>query len=271
MAKPTSSIPLLLYTFDSDTPPTHRIDAFTTQRGEAINQGAYDGYNLATHTGDDATRVMKHRTLLCDQLGILPSQLIIPTQTHSLNIAHVDSTLLALPINEQQQALNNVDAVITNLPNIYLGILTADCVPVLLYDATHQAVAAIHAGWRGTVGRIANRTLTAMSEQYGTRPEEVQVIIGPSISLQAFEVGQEVYDAFEKAGFHMPDIAEPFNKKWHIDLWWANADQLQEMGVPFHHIYCSGLCSVEHANSYFSARTLGLHSGRSLTAIAIKP
>lgn len=267
MVKP--SIPLLHYTFEyADT--SQRIEAFTTQRGQGIGQGAYAGYNMATHTGDEAKRVAEHRQTLCTQLGITPNQLIIPTQTHSLNIATIDAQHLALSPTEQAKALQNTDAVITDLPNLYLGILTADCVPILLYDAEHQAIAAIHAGWRGTVGRIATSTLTAMKERYGTRPEEVQVAIGPSISLQAFEVGQEVYDAFDEAGFHMPDIAEPFSKKWHIDLWWANADQLQAEGVPFHHIYCAGICTVEEANTYFSARTLGLHSGRSLTAIAIK-
>lgn len=270
MPKPVPSIPLLHHAFDT-APTARRLTAFTTQRGKThtAEAEAYAGYNMAFHTGDTPERVAAHRALLCQTLNIELDQLIIPTQTHSLNIAKIDTTHNTLSPAQQAKALHAVDAIITDLPGIYLGVLTADCVPILLYDPEHEAIAAIHAGWRGTVGRIAAHTLTAMQQHYHTRPEAVQVAIGPSISLQAFEVGQEVYDAFAKADFHMPDIAEPFKKRWHIDLWWANAEQLQALGVPFHHIYCAGVCTIEQADTYFSARALGQNSGRMLTAIGL--
>ena len=97
------------------------------------------------------------------------------------------------------------------------GVSTADCIPVLLYDTKHHAIAAIHAGWRGTVQRIVQHTLSMMRQVYDTSADDVYACIGPGISLKNFEVGDEVFERFAKAGFPLSSISVK-KTKWHIDL-----------------------------------------------------
>ena len=164
------------------------------------------------------------------------------------------------------EELQDVDAVVTHLKDFCLCVSTADCVPILLYDRVKEVIAAIHAGWRGTVGRIVEKTLDVMKSQYGTEGEDVMACIGPSISLESFEVGDEVYAAFEEAGFDMSRIARKY-EKWHLDLWEANRLQLLAHGVLPEHIEVAGICTYQNHEDFFSARRLGIKSGRILSGI----
>jgi YfiH family protein len=172
----------------------------------------------------------------------------------------------------RQAMLQEKDAVITDIPDVCLCVSTADCLPVLLYDSVREVVAAVHAGWRGTVGRIVAHTLQVMREHYGTQAVDVHAIIGPCISLKAFEVGIEVYEAFEQAGFDMEQIAHwhPEKEKYHIDLPAANRLQLLAEGVPEEQIHDSAICTYSQHEDFFSARRLGIRSGRILNGIVIK-
>ena len=165
--------------------------------------------------------------------------------------------------------MEGVDALVSNLPKECLCISTADCIPVLCYDARHQAIAAIHAGWRGTVARIVSKALEKMRQVYGTEGKDVYACIGPGISQEAFEVGDEVYEAFRQAGFDMERIAVR-KGKWHIDLWEANRMQLLDFGIEPSHIELSGICTYKNNEDFFSARRQGTASGRVLSGIMIK-
>lgn len=176
--------------------------------------------------------------------------------------------------------LEGVDALITDLRGVCIGVSTADCIPVLLYDEVHHAMAAIHAGWRGTVQRIVQKTIEMMCTSFHTRPSELKAVIGPGISKEAFEVGDEVYEEFVQGGFDMPAIADqrPNMKKegnvdqpmkWHIDLPLCNSLLLQESGIPAVHIHQSGICTYQHSDNFFSARRLGIQSGRIFTGIIL--
>jgi YfiH family protein len=178
---------------------------------------------------------------------------------------------LALSTQERQQALEGIDALMTNVRGVCIGVSTADCIPLLLYDPQHEAVCAVHAGWRGTVSRIVRHAIAAMSSVYATRPETLIAQIGPGISLDSFEVGQEVYDAFQQAGFDMPSISRRYpakdgSEKWHIDLPHCNYLQLTAAGVQPANISQSGICTVKQSDDFFSARRLGIASGRIYTA-----
>ena len=175
---------------------------------------------------------------------------------------------------QQIQLLEGKDALMTTLPHLCIGVSTADCIPVLLYDPRHHAKAAIHAGWRGTVSRIVKETFRKMQRVYGTLPEDTLAVIGPGISLKNFEVGQEVYDDFALHGFDMCLLARkypcrnnPAQEKWHINLPLCNQLQLESVGVPRSHIQQSGLCTYDNVADFFSARRLGINSGRIYTGI----
>ena len=174
---------------------------------------------------------------------------------------------MSLTRQEQTDLLQDIDALITDEPRQCIGISTADCVPILIHDKVHQAVAAIHAGWRGTVKRISQNTLSMMHEKYGTIASDCVAVIGPSISQQAFEVGNEVRIAFEEAGFPTSIIDNTTRSKPHIDLWAANVYLLEEAGVKLSNIQIANVCTYVHSDVFFSARKLGINSGRIYSAI----
>ena len=139
---------------------------------------------------------------------------------------------------------------------------------------------AVHAGWRGTVHRIVAKSIKMMDKPYRVSPASLYAWIGPGITLDAFEVGEEVYQQFASAGFDMNAIARRYpsdsssesdGRKWHIDLMECNRRQLVESGLKESHIYVSGICTYNNADRYFSARRLGIDSGRIYTGAVMYP
>lgn len=262
-------------------PLAQNVRAFSTRRSGGVGQEAYASFNITHYCGDLPDNVSLHRRALCEELGIADAALHLPWQTHGTEVMKIDDAFLRMSAEERARRLQGIDALITDLPHQCIGISTADCIPILLYDHTHHAAAAIHAGWRGTVADIVGGTIQAMQSHYGTEAHELRAVIGPGISLEAFEVGDEVYEAFAEARFPMEQIArrmpclstsEAYNspsplEKWHIDLWAANTHLLETAGVPLHHIMVSGICTYTHHETYFSARRLGIKSGRIFTGI----
>lgn len=265
-------------------PLERNVRAFSTRRGGGVGQGAYDGFNITHYCGDLPANVSLHRRVLCEELGINDAALHLPWQTHGTEVMKIDDAFLRLSAEERARCLHGIDALITDLPHQCIGVSTADCIPILLYDPVHHVVAAIHAGWRGTVADIVGRTVSAMQSHYGTQACELRAVIGPGISLEAFEVGDEVYEAFAEARFPMEQIARRMPclsafgvcnspsplEKWHIDLWAANAHLLETAGLSLHHIMVSGICTYTHHETYFSARRLGIKSGRIFTGIMMR-
>ena len=248
-----------------------KVTAFSTTRAGGCSSGAYASMNCTSYTGDDITCVKRNQQLLCSLLPQHPQELVIPFQTHGINCLSIDDSYLTSSLEQKQTLLQGVDALITNKTGICLCISTADCIPVLVYDREHHAAAAIHAGWRGTVGRIVGHTLEQMRLLYGTEGKECMACIGPGISLKAFETGDEVYEAFTTAGFPMAQLSyrHPSTQKVHIDLPAANLLQLQEFGIPEAQIEQSRICTYSQQEQFFSARRLGIKSGRILTGIML--
>lgn len=252
--------------------PNNRVTAFSTTRHGGGGVGAYGTFNCTPYTGDDPDIVKANQDLLCKLVGITADRLVVPYQTHSCNVLIIDEAFMQSSDESRHTMLQEKDAVVTSIPNICLCVSTADCVPILLYDSVREVVAAVHAGWRGTVGGIVDRTLQVMKDSYGTQARDVHAIIGPCISLGAFEVGIEVYEAFEQAGFDMPQIAHwhPEKEKYHIDLPAANRLQLLAGGVPAEYVHESNICTYTQQEDFFSARRLGIRSGRILNGIVIE-
>lgn len=246
--------------------------AFSTKRGEG--SGNYGGFNITDYCGDTAGHVAECRRMLCNELGINDSRLILPRQTHSCETIVIDKNFLALTSEEQKEKLEGIDAIVTDIAQTCIGVSTADCIPLLLYDSEKRAVAAIHAGWRGTVARIAERCIEVMEVRYGSNPDDIKAVIAPGISIEAFEIGDEVYDRFAECGFPMERIASRYpsatgGTKWHIDLWEANRLQLLEKSLGEENIHITGICTYSHHSEFFSARKLGIKSGRIFNGIMI--
>lgn len=163
------------------------------------------------------------------------------------------------------------DAIVTNTPGLVLAVMMADCVPVLLADRVTGAVAAIHAGWRGTCARVGPAAVAAMCEHFGTEPSDVVAAIGPSIGPDDYEVGDALIEAFQAAGHSAADVDRWFSRRpvrVHLDLWTANRDQLMEAGVPGAQIFTCGLSTRAHVDVFDSFRAAGERAGRMAAVIA---
>ncbi len=244
------------------------IRVVQTLRGEVDGRNPYSQWNLCDYTGDDALRVLNSRLTFCQQMGIDLDQLVMPRQSHTTHVAVIDQDFLDADIDQQERLLNDIDALVTTLPDICIGVNTADCVPIALADPTHGIIAIAHAGWRSTVGRIAQHTVETMC-RLGATPADIHATMGASICADCFEVGDEVPQAFQQAGFDMKDILHrnADTGKAHINLQHANRQVLLAAGIPAHHITLPIVCSRCNSDRYFSARRLGIHSGRTFTAI----
>ena len=245
------------------------VFAFSSLRKGGVSKDTFCAFNINEYCGDSLEHTTQNKQLLADILGIPSQNILIPHQVHGTEVAHVDLEMLAQPAEKRQEYLEGVDAIITQERGICIGVSTADCIPILLYDAKNQAIAAIHAGWRGTVARIVEQTIHAMTQAFDTQPQHLYGAIGPGISLEAFEVGDEVYEAFQQAAFDMPAIACQ-KAKWHIDLPLCNQLQLEELGVSSSNILQVGICTYDNASDFFSARILKEGFGTIYTGIALK-
>lgn len=205
-------------------------------------------FTLSYSSWPDRAVVESNRETLAGALGINASALYFPSQVHETRIAEVTSGL-------NRKELDATDALITSEPGLCIAVMSADCVPVLLYDRQHKAVAAVHAGWRGTVARIVEKTLRVMAQRYGTWGKDVVAGIGPSASVARYEVGQEVIEAVNASfGTANTFIIPTKPGKGQLDLWKANETQLLDFGVNRGAIEVSNLCTLDNNHTFFSAR-----------------
>ncbi len=180
----------------------------------------------------------------------------------TLRQTHSDKVLLA----ERSGCLGEGDALIANRRGITLGIRTADCLPILIADPTNRAIAAIHAGWRGTLLGIVPKTVTAMQERFGSRPEDLVVVVGPGIASCCFEVGPEVAGQFSPFFPERKDLSG----RAKIDLVETISRQLGRNGGAGRQFAASGLCTVCRGDLFHSYRRDRAEAGRMMSAIGIR-
>lgn len=203
----------------------------------------------------------------------LPYNVICGHQVHGDRIAVIDRPDLT------RADLEGYDAFITDLKGCAIGVRTADCIPVLLYDPVNGAAAAIHSGWKGTVLKISGKTIARMAEAFGTKAENLLAVIGPGIQKHNFQVGEEVVEKFREAGFPVegdaavaswdgPKIEGTMRGGWHIDLIEAVRRTLTDAGVQAGNISASDICTYDDGR-LFSARREGTECGRNINSIMI--
>jgi purine-nucleoside/S-methyl-5'-thioadenosine phosphorylase / adenosine deaminase len=160
------------------------------------------------------------------------------------------------------------DAAITSLSGVLLSVQTADCVPILLADSYARAIAAVHAGWRGTAAHIVETTVAELGRQYQIKPQEIVAAVGPHIGVCCYEIGEEVVDAIgdPAAIERRPEWPKP-----HLNLVEANRRQLLKAGIPEKQIEISSLCTRCREDLFFSYRRDGARTGHMLSVIGIAP
>jgi purine-nucleoside/S-methyl-5'-thioadenosine phosphorylase / adenosine deaminase len=166
------------------------------------------------------------------------------------------------------------DAAVTNEPSIAIGVRVADCAPILIGDRRQRVVGAAHAGWRGTVQRVAAATVAVMRERFGSRPDDLVAAIGPCLGVCCGEVGPEVLETFRQAGHDSDSLARWFTSgrgdRFQLDLPLANRDQLAAAGLPPSQIHVSGLCTKSFPEVFHSYRVRKDQAGRMVGIIRVK-
>ena len=226
---------------------------FTTRYG-GVSRGYLASLNLGTHRGDDPENVIENFRILGSAVGFRPEELVLTRQTH---------TDIVLPVGREHRgaglfapALGECDGLVTNTPGVALAVFTADCTPILLYDPVTGAVGAAHAGWRGTAAAIGAKTVKAMVENYGCRPENIRAAIGPNIAQCCFETDADVPAAMlEQYGGAARPFIEAQGEKYYLDLKGINALSLQQVGVKS--IDLSHLCTACEPDRFWSHRKVG--------------
>ena len=198
--------------------------------------------------------------------SVLPYTVLQPKQIHSDGVFVVKERTRETPIG--------YDALVTNLPNFAIGVRSADCIPVLLYDFRKKVIAAVHCGWRGTVLKLSEKVVRLMMLEFGSCTNHIKAVIGPGIGPDSFQVRTDVVMAFDKAGFSMNEIL--INKgttsmpDYYIDLWKANGLSLENAGILSSNIYVAGICSFINHDEFYSARYLKNNKcGRTISSIML--
>jgi YfiH family protein len=255
-----------------DWPAPEKVQALCTTRSSFQHPGqlhnGYAAFNLALHVGDDAARVNTNRTRLADYTGLSDTRMAWLEQVHGTDIVHAENACSGgsgLGIK--------ADASITSETTTACIVMTADCLPVLFCNLPAagevQLVAAAHAGWRGMAAGILSKTLARFPE-----PEQVIAWMGPAISQEHFEVGQEVFDTFIAKN---PDNIRAFKEvtssilsapKWYACLYTLARIELEKAGVKA--VYGSPWCTYDQQDLFYSFRRDGAASGRMATLIMIR-
>ncbi len=249
------------YEFESLEPAVVAQAVFARHGGQS--PAPYASLNMSVSTGDTRENAQANCTRAFNAVERDPASVADLWQVHSADVVVADTP------NAPADHKGKADALITDRPAVTLFLRFADCVPILLYDPRRPAVGVVHAGWRGTLARVAPAAVQAMTERYGSRPGDLIAGIGPSIGPCHYSVGPEVVEqtrqAFPEAG---DELLPRVNGGHHLDLWAANAYALRQAGVG--QIETSALCTACHPEEFFSHRGHGARTGRFAALIGLR-
>ena len=224
------------------------VAGVSTRHG-GLSKAPYTSLNLGVHTDDDTAVIEQNLSLFCADLGVSSADLARSYQVHGDKIW----------VTGRAGYQSGFDAMISVQPGVFAGVGIADCTPILLADPVTRVCAAIHAGWKGTVAQIVHKTASSMIKG-GSNPVDILAYIGPCISLENFEVGDEVAEQFE--------FKVKRGTRWHVDLKATNAVQLQALGIS--QIEISDYCTVANNDAFYSHRKEQGITGRMLAVIGFQ-
>ncbi|MBF0153577.1 MAG: peptidoglycan editing factor PgeF [Magnetococcales bacterium] len=228
-------------------PQLEGVRFFFTTRQHGVSQGGYASLNLADHVGDDIELVRQNRQRLMNFLQMPIEHLCLVRQVHGIQV-HLQGESPPLPPPEG-------DALVTDQPGRVLGILTADCAPVLLADPVARVIGAAHAGWRGAIAGVVPSTLEAMAS-LGAKRERLVAVTGPCIGPAAFVVGPDVWERFLQvsAGYRDHFAAASETGRFLLDLPGFLKRQLLDNGLVPDRIHHAHLCTFSQERLFFSHR-----------------
>lgn len=236
---------------------------FTTRKG-GVSTGYQSSLNLNYNQGNEPEAVDENYRRVADALGGDVSQIVCSQQTHTTNVQRVGLQDAGRGVVKPLD-VTDIDGMVTNEPGIVLATFYADCVPLFFVDPVKKCIGLSHSGWKGTVGRMGEKTIQKMTEEYGTDPSDVIAAIGPSICQECYEVSEDVakqfLDEFGNSSYcNNPEMIAYRNRskepevKYQLNLWEANRIVLLEAGVQADNIHSSNLCTCCNSELLFSHR-----------------
>lgn len=246
------SVPLLYFPILENTGIVEHC--FTTRAG-GVSEGIFDSLNLSFTRGDDESAVMENYDRLAAALDTRKEQFVCTDQTHTTNVIRVGKEDCGYGVT-RQKPYTDVDGLVTDEPGVVLSTFFADCVPLYFVDTVNRAIGLSHSGWRGTVGRMGQRTLEKMATEFGTNPKDIVAAVGPSICQDCYEVSEDVAEEFIKefSGHADEILINKGNGKYQLDLWKTNEIVLIEAGVKKENIAVTNICTCCNPDLLFSHR-----------------
>ena len=235
----------------------HAVDALVTTRQGGVSAGPYESLNLGLHVGDSVDAVLENRRRTAAALCADLSDLVFCNQSHGRNVYVVTAADRGRGARSQDDAVAATDALVTTEPGVALVMMVADCVPIVLYDPVARVLSCVHAGWRGTVARVSQAAVEAMAA-LGSEPGDVIAGIGPAISPDRYQVGDEVAEAARRCfGARGSDhvLRPDGGGKWLFDLCGANRIVLRQAGLRDDNIHLAAVpTGPAGGNRFFSDR-----------------
>ncbi len=242
------------------------IHGFSTRVG-GVSAEPFSAMNLGLNLGEDNDLVEINRCLFVKALGAGNPDIYTIRQTHGTRIVQIDDA--KIPAVEYRQAQG--DALMTNLPGIPIGVLTADCVPILLIDPVQRAVAAVHAGRQGSLLRIVTHVVRRMQDAFGTEPEHLRAAVGPGIEARCYDIGETLAADVRERFAHAEPFLQEEDGAHYLDLRGMNHADLVAAGLREAHIHHVNLCTACEAQTFYSyRRRRGGQTGRMMSLVMLK-
>jgi polyphenol oxidase len=245
-----------------------RVIAGLTTRKSGYSEAPFDTLNMGLHVSDEKDAVIRNRQELAQELNIRLEKWIIGEQVHGTEVKNVDHKSAGAGAHSMSTAIAGVDGLITNKKNLVLGAFFADCVPLYFYDPTTNWIGIAHAGWKGTVNGMGVKMIEALRKN-GCQFEDLEVIIGPSISKAHYEVDQKVVDYIPQQ-YKNECVIDHQNGKYQLNLKALHRRMMIDTGIPAENIQVSGACTYEEDELYYSHRRDRGKTGRMLGFIALR-
>lgn len=241
------------------------VAGFSTRNG-GVSRAPYNSLNLGLNTDDQLAQVEGNRSTFARTFDLAPHQLLTVKQVHGNDLLLIDE-----PNPDISHFLSlEVDAIVTNQPGIMLGVLVADCYPVLIWSEQQRVVAAVHVGWRGAANGILGKVIKTLTSHFGCPVEELQAAVGPGIGAHKYEVDRPVRDAFRAgSGFWAEISREVKLGHWQLDLSLSCRLQLEQAGLAQKNLAVAEQCTCCHPELFFSYRRDHAMTGRQLGYIML--
>ncbi|RDU22934.1 peptidoglycan editing factor PgeF [Anaerosacchariphilus polymeriproducens] len=251
---------------------TNKVKHMFTTRLGGVSQGACSTLNLSFTRGDDAAAVEENFKRVAKVMGTEYEDFVFSDQTHTTNLYVVTDKDRGKGLTKKRD-YSDIDGLLTNVKGIVLSTFYADCVPLYFVDPVKEAIALVHSGWRGTVGKIGKLAVEKMYEEYGSNPKDIIGAIGPSICQECYEVDKDVIIQFQ-SNFPKEQWSDFFcqkeNGKYQLNLWKANEFIMEEAGLKKENIEVTDVCTCCNPELLFSHRASQGRRGNLAAFLALK-